>query len=256
MRYSLVWARRAPNLVSTAVALFVFGWVPGGFAYNLGDPPPRTTTVGQPTRPTTAISTIEPGIIPHPTSASTAPSPPLTRRDAWIQSQQNIGSVTLAALLAGETTVPSSALALPISNNNNNNKKTIVITGSNSGIGFEACRRLALQGHTLVMACRTQDKAQRAVERLQEATTTTLTTARLIPAECDLASMQSIRSFADHLPILLETGLSRSSSSIDTLCLNAGLARNTAATDCARTLDGFELTGKCDRAYFLEWNIF
>lgn len=107
--------------------------------------------------------------------------------------------------------------------------QTIVITGANSGIGFEACKRLASQGHRIVLACRTQDKAERAVSALSEYG------GSLIPAECDLASLASIQRFSDRLPSLID-------SKIDSLCLNAGLCRNTAASDVARTVDGFELT--------------
>jgi NAD(P)-dependent dehydrogenase (short-subunit alcohol dehydrogenase family) len=60
----------------------------------------------------------------------------------------------------------------------------------------------------------------------------------LVAAECNLASLASIQKFAKELPSLI------ADKKIDVLCLNAGLSRNTAATDCARTEDGFELTGK------------
>lgn len=109
--------------------------------------------------------------------------------------------------------------------------KTIVLTGANSGIGFEACKRLSSAGNTLVLACRNQVKADAAAEALRGFGGT------IIPASCDLASMESISAFATKLPSLI-------SGNIDILCLNAGIARNTAATDVARTKDGFELTGK------------
>jgi len=98
-------------------------------------------------------------------------------------------------------------------------------------VGFEACKRLAEGGATVVMACRTLEKAQGAVDKIRAAD---VSSGVLIPAECDLASLKSIESFAKNLPI--------QSSSIDTLCLNAGISRNTEAKDCARTVDGFELT--------------
>jgi len=110
------------------------------------------------------------------------------------------------------------------------NPKTIVVTGANSGIGFEACKRLAKQGNTLVLACRTMAKAKDTAETLQELG------GKSIPAECNLASAKSIEAFAKELPSLV------GNSKLDTVCLNAGLARNTAAKDVARTEDGFELT--------------
>lgn len=136
-----------------------------------------------------------------------------TRRDVLVQS----ASLALSGLLVGQ---PATAAGAPLN---------IVMTGANSGIGFESCKQLAAQGHSIVLACRTLAKAQDAVQRIRDAG---VTTGNLSPAECDLASLESIQKFASTLSV----------SSIDALALNAGLSRNTAATDCARTADGFELT--------------
>ena len=128
--------------------------------------------------------------------------------------------------------------------------KTIVVTGANSGVGYEACKRLALTSTsttTLVLACRTLEKAQMAVDQIRQAQqedgTSSSSIIRLIPAECNLASLASIQHFAQDFPTLLQTEAPK----IDALCLNAGIARNTAATDVARTQDGFELTGRYNR---------
>lgn len=109
--------------------------------------------------------------------------------------------------------------------------KSIVLTGANSGIGYEAAKQLAGQGHTIVLACRSMEKALSTKERIGE------TPGSLVAAECDLADLKSIEKFAGQASSLLD------GKKIDVLCLNAGLARNTAATDVARTADGFELTG-------------
>ena len=45
--------------------------------------------------------------------------------------------------------------------------KLFVITGGNSGIGFEAARHLAKAGASLVLACRDTRKADSAIRRLQ-----------------------------------------------------------------------------------------
>lgn len=111
--------------------------------------------------------------------------------------------------------------------------KTFVLTGGNSGIGFEAASKLAEQGHTLVLPSRSLDKSKQTIERLQS----TISSGTLIPAECNLASLASIKSFAKELPSLLPPD-----AKLDTLCLNAGIARNTAAKDVARTEEGMELT--------------
>ena len=111
--------------------------------------------------------------------------------------------------------------------------KTFVLTGGNSGIGFEAARQLAEQGHTLVLPCRSLEKSVQTIERLQS----TVSSGTLIPAECNLASLASIKSFAEELPKFLPPG-----AKLDTVCLNAGIARNTASKDVARTNEGMELT--------------
>jgi protochlorophyllide reductase len=108
--------------------------------------------------------------------------------------------------------------------------KTILMTGSNSGIGFEAAKKLALAGHKLILPSRTLDKAVATVAALGGGP-------NIIPAECDLADLSSIEKFGRELPSLMGSGVS-----LDIACLNAGLARNTGATDVARTKDGFELT--------------
>ena len=49
---------------------------------------------------------------------------------------------------------------------------TILITGSNSGLGFEAARQLALLDSTqkILLACRNKDKADAAKAQLEELT--------------------------------------------------------------------------------------
>ena len=41
--------------------------------------------------------------------------------------------------------------------------KIIIVTGANSGIGYEAAKELARKGAQTILACRSMDKAQRAV---------------------------------------------------------------------------------------------
>ena len=41
-------------------------------------------------------------------------------------------------------------------------KKNVIITGSNSGIGFSAAGKLAAMGYNVVLACRTQVRAVQA----------------------------------------------------------------------------------------------
>jgi protochlorophyllide reductase len=133
----------------------------------------------------------------------------------------SFGGFALSSLLLGQ---PLSSFA-----DESTKPLTFVITGANSGIGFEACKRLAPLGHRIVMACRSKQKALNAIEQIGNG--------NLIAAECDLANLDSIKAFTEELSGLI------GGAKVDRLCLNAGLARNTASKDCARTVDGFELTG-------------
>lgn len=144
--------------------------------------------------------------------------PTVTRRELV----QWTGTALSACILG--TSLPAAAETTP---------KTIVMTGGNSGIGFQAALRLAQQGHTIVLPCRTYDKSAEAVKKLQ----TQVSSGILIPAECNLASLASIQSFSKELQSLLS-----GDKLLDTVCLNAGIARNTAATNVLRTAEGFELT--------------
>lgn len=119
--------------------------------------------------------------------------------------------------------------------------QTILITGSNSGIGFEASKLLAEKGHTVILGCRTREKAENAIERIRD----DVSAGTLVPAECNLASLNSIESFARELDV----------KQLDVLCLNAGLSLDAQGKEVQRTADGFELTGEDSGFYtFLERN--
>lgn len=177
---------------------------------------------------------VEPSELRHPQT--------IRRREAIRQAQMQVSSLILASFILGENT----AHAQLITSSEPLRTKTVVITGANSGIGFEACKRLVAKGHTIIVACRSLDKAQDAISRIQQDGSVPMN-GKLFPAECDLADMSSIRKFVANVP---------ASTKIDTLCLNAGVARNTAATDCARTKDGFELTGEfCYKVHWIIINV-
>lgn len=44
--------------------------------------------------------------------------------------------------------------------------KVAVVTGGNSGIGYETCRALALHGARVIMACRNMDHARQQIEKI------------------------------------------------------------------------------------------
>ncbi len=103
--------------------------------------------------------------------------------------------------------------------------RTILITGANSGIGFEAARALAQHGAHVVLACRTRSKADDAVARI-EASNPSGSTEIL---EMDLADLDSVADAASRFA----SGHDR----LDVLVNNAGLM----ATPLQRTAQGFEM---------------
>ena len=104
--------------------------------------------------------------------------------------------------------------------------RTVLITGANSGLGFEATKAFAVNGATVIMACRSVERGQDAATAVREAVGAT--EAILNVRECDLASLESVESFAN--------GLKSDHDSIDTLCNNAGVM----AIPRQETEDGFE----------------
>ena len=103
--------------------------------------------------------------------------------------------------------------------------QTAVVTGANTGIGFETAAALAGAGATVVLACRNLDKAGRAVSDIE----TRRPRGRLEVLRLDLASQAQIKDAAD------ET-LERFPR-IDRLINNAGVM----SVERGETEDGFEL---------------
>jgi WW domain-containing oxidoreductase len=85
----------------------------------------------------------------------------------------------------------------------------IVITGANTGIGYETARSLASAGARVLLACRDTEKASDATERIRAKHPK----ANVSFAKLDLGSFESIRSFVESL----------NESSIDVLICNAGV---------------------------------
>lgn len=97
-----------------------------------------------------------------------------------------------------------------------------VVTGANSGIGYVTARELARRGAHVVLACRSRERGQEAVERLRAEAPDARTELRML----DLADLSSVRSFAADW----------SHDRLDLLVNNAGVAM----VPFSRTADGFE----------------
>jgi NAD(P)-dependent dehydrogenase (short-subunit alcohol dehydrogenase family) len=68
-----------------------------------------------------------------------------------------------------------------------------IVTGANTGIGFETARALAKQGASVVLACRNEQRGTDAVTRIQQE----LPQAKVEFMELDLSSFDSIKAFSD-----------------------------------------------------------
>lgn len=103
--------------------------------------------------------------------------------------------------------------------------RTAVITGANTGLGYETAAALAAKGARVVLAVRNLDKGQEAVRRIEQATPT----ARVDLQQLDLTSLESIRAAAEQLK--------STHDKLDLLINNAGVM----FTPKSKTKDGFEL---------------
>lgn len=102
--------------------------------------------------------------------------------------------------------------------------KCFIVTGANTGIGFEAAKVLAAKGARVLMACRDEVKAEGAMARIRE-TTPGADLAFLPLDQADLASVRAAAERAAQEP------------RVDVLLNNAGVM----FPPLSRTREGFEL---------------
>lgn len=112
---------------------------------------------------------------------------------------------TLLLRLTGKLTSPTLVVPVPASTRG----RVALVTGSNTGIGFEAAKTLAQNGWKVILACRSRDKAEQACQ--------TIGINAVFEHPLDLSSMQSIRDFC----AIIKSKYNR----IDVIINNAG--RNT-----------------------------
>jgi NAD(P)-dependent dehydrogenase (short-subunit alcohol dehydrogenase family) len=103
--------------------------------------------------------------------------------------------------------------------------RTALVTGANSGLGFEVARVLAARGATVLLASRNAERGEAAVERIRELRPA----GRVELVLLDLADLDSVRSVAD---AVVDRG------PLDLLVNNAGVM---AVPDRRTTAQGFEL---------------
>ena len=102
--------------------------------------------------------------------------------------------------------------------------RVVIVTGANSGTGFEAAKVLAGRGATAILACRNEGKAAEAVRRIREAHPG----AQVEGQRLDLGSLKSVREAA--------STIRERYSRLDLLINNAGVM----VPPYGRTEDGFE----------------
>ncbi len=102
---------------------------------------------------------------------------------------------------------------------------TIVVTGGNSGIGYEAALAFARKHADVILACRDLGKARTAAAQIAA----TSRDAEVDVMELDLSNLASVRGFSDAFHLKY--------SALDVLCNNAGVM----AIPYRQTADGFEM---------------
>jgi NAD(P)-dependent dehydrogenase (short-subunit alcohol dehydrogenase family) len=105
------------------------------------------------------------------------------------------------------------------------NGTVALVTGANSGIGFETAQALAAHGAHVVLACRNRQKAQRAAEAIRS----DIAGASVAVLDLNLADLVSVRQAAQQFRAEHDR--------LDLLVNNAGVM----GTPYRQTADGFEL---------------
>jgi NAD(P)-dependent dehydrogenase (short-subunit alcohol dehydrogenase family) len=105
------------------------------------------------------------------------------------------------------------------------NDKIAIVTGANSGIGFEVARHLSRKGATVIMGCHDLGRGENAKQMILNENPR----ARLVLMEVDLSSLDSIGTFA--------TKAQEEYDHVNLLINNAGAA----FSRFSRTKDGFEV---------------
>ncbi len=102
--------------------------------------------------------------------------------------------------------------------------KVAVVTGANRGIGLETARELARKGADTILACRSVERGQRAIDEVRAEMPRSMVALMML----DLGSLASIERFA--------RALTRTRSRLDVLINNAGIM----AVPYSQTEHGFE----------------
>jgi NAD(P)-dependent dehydrogenase (short-subunit alcohol dehydrogenase family) len=103
--------------------------------------------------------------------------------------------------------------------------RVAIVTGANTGIGLETARMLALRGAEVVLACRSKEKGQAAVDSIRRENPSGSAQVELL----DLSDLESVKAFSDTFMAARQR--------LDLLIDNAGVM----VPPFSRTKQGFEL---------------
>lgn len=120
--------------------------------------------------------------------------------------------------------------------------KVYIITGSNTGLGYETAKQIVKMGGTVILACRSIDKAKQAKDYILEYTK--CSTTKVIVLKLDLCNFESVRKFVKEFKSL--------SIPLHGLINNAGVILK----DRNLTGDGFEMVFTANHlSHFLLTNL-
>lgn len=111
--------------------------------------------------------------------------------------------------------------------------KTVLITGANTGLGYEAAKKVAaLNAERLIITTRSHSKGESTKAQIQEwlAASGSTTQTEILPLILDISTAEGVRSFVKQLALTTER--------LDSVMLNAGMNSPT----CNISPDGFEET--------------
>jgi light-dependent protochlorophyllide reductase len=108
--------------------------------------------------------------------------------------------------------------------------RVIIVSGASAGLGYEVARYLCEGGNDVILACRSEEKANRAIEKIKRSNPNALATFM----QLDLANLESVRKFVDDFHA--------SGKKLHVLVNNAGVYMNPRDPKRQYTTDNFEMT--------------
>mmetsp|Transcript_26145 Transcript_26145/g.36636 ORF Transcript_26145/g.36636 Transcript_26145/m.36636 type:complete len:341 (-) Transcript_26145:532-1554(-) len=140
-------------------------------------------------------------------------------------------SLSISGLYFLRRRVTSNWIDLRKERKTNMGGNVVIVTGGNSGLGYQTASDLAHRGATVVLACRDLRKAREAASTIRKSAAKDNTICRVECAELDLASLASVRTFSEEIKSKF--------NSIDALVCNAGVW--VPMETHLQTKDGYEI---------------